>query len=123
MESFNVVVDDGSIVNDNCANDDDIFPNRFEQDHKQEEVVKEDSEIAQSEIYADKEKERVPLSRVKLNHQATHVLGNIADPMKTRQQLREEVSNFCYVSLTEPKNVKDALLDADWIIAMHEELD
>ena len=27
-----------------------------------------------------------------------------------------------YVSLIEPKNIKEALLDSDWIIAMQEEL-
>ena len=42
--------------------------------------------------------------------------------MKTRKQIREEVSHMCYVSLIEPKNIKEALLDDSWVNAMHEEL-
>lgn len=42
--------------------------------------------------------------------------------MKTRRQIRDEVTFVCYVSLVEPKNVKEALLDECWVKAMHDEL-
>ena len=45
--------------------------------------------------------------------------------MKTRRQTRNEVCNLnlYYLSLHEPKNIKDALCDEYWILAMHEELE
>ena len=42
--------------------------------------------------------------------------------VKTRDQIRNEVSNHCYISQFEPNNIKEALLDEHWIIAMQEEL-
>ncbi|KAH7856011.1 hypothetical protein Vadar_031574 [Vaccinium darrowii] len=37
-----------------------------------------------------------PSARVKLNHPTSQVIGNVTDPMKTRRQMREEVSYmFC----------------------------
>ena len=50
------------------------------------------------------------------------VIGSITAPLKTRTQVRDEVSHVCYVSVIEPKNVNDALCDDSWINAMHEEL-
>ena len=50
------------------------------------------------------------------------VIGSIIAPLKTRTQVRDEVSHVCYVSVIEPKNVNDALRDDSWINAMHDEL-
>jgi len=63
-----------------------------------------------------------PSARVKLNHPAQQVIGSVSDRMKTRRQIQDEVSHICYVSLIEPKNFKEALLDDSWVNAMHEEL-
>ena len=43
--------------------------------------------------------------------------------MVTRKRYVNHVKYVCFVSLSEPKNVKEALLDEFWIKAMHEELE
>ena len=43
--------------------------------------------------------------------------------MKTRKQVRHEVSFSCYTSSIEPKNVKEALTDKCWINAVQEEFE
>ena len=43
--------------------------------------------------------------------------------MVTRKRYVNHVKYVCFVSLCEPKNVKEALLDEFWIKAMHEELE
>ncbi|XP_028082668.1 uncharacterized protein LOC114283990 [Camellia sinensis] len=63
-----------------------------------------------------------PSGRVKLNHPMQQVIGSVLDQMKTRKQIREEVSHMCYVSLIESKNEKEALLDDNWVNAMRKEL-
>ncbi|XP_062118638.1 uncharacterized mitochondrial protein AtMg00820-like [Humulus lupulus] len=42
--------------------------------------------------------------------------------MVTRRKATNEIAQPCYVSLTEPKTVKQALEDDFWIVAMQEEL-
>ncbi|BBN67220.1 transposable element gene [Prunus dulcis] len=60
--------------------------------------------------------------QVQKDHSPSDVIGNVNDKMRTRQQVCNEVTNFCYVSFIEPKSVTDALADNDWILAMQEEL-
>ena len=55
------------------------------------------------------------------DHPLDTVIGEVTAPLKTRKQVRDEVSHVCYVSVIKPKNVKDALNDDSWINAMHEE--
>lgn len=55
-------------------------------------------------------------------HSRDTVIGPITAPLKTRTQVRDEVSHVCYVSIVEPKNDNDALCDDSWINATHDEL-
>uniref|UniRef100_UPI0033931A93 hypothetical protein n=1 Tax=Acinetobacter baumannii TaxID=470 RepID=UPI0033931A93 len=59
-------------------------------------------------------------------HQSCHSLQNILTPLNsgisTRSKLRSMCAFSAYVSLIEPKNIKEALVDSDWISAMQEEL-
>ena len=59
-------------------------------------------------------------------HQSSHSLQNLLTPLNsgisTRSKLRSMCAFSAYVSLIEPKNIKEALLDSDWIGAMQEEL-
>ena len=55
-------------------------------------------------------------------HPSTSVIGNVEDGVRTRSTLREEM-NFAFTSLIEPRKVDEALLDVQWIRAMHEELE
>ena len=67
--------------------------------------------------------QREPSSRVKLNHPADLILGNLDESMVTRRRYTNLIHFVCFVSLIEPKNVKEALGDEAWILAMQEELD
>jgi hypothetical protein len=58
--------------------------------------------------------------RVQKNHPKELIIGNPESGVMTRS--REVVSNACFVSKIELKNVKEALTDEFWIDAMHEEL-
>ena len=42
--------------------------------------------------------------------------------MRTRRATQNECLYGCFLSQVEPKNVDEALLDPDWIVAMQEEL-
>jgi hypothetical protein len=53
-------------------------------------------------------------------------LGSIIDDISRGVQIRSRLASFCehfsFVSFLEPKKIDEALLDVDWINAMHEEL-
>ncbi|KAF7151833.1 hypothetical protein RHSIM_Rhsim02G0155200 [Rhododendron simsii] len=135
MESINVVVDENPLIEtDNGANDlnellfeqamDDVpdsSSNDNDQDNEEPKDEGQDGDEEDNEQH-DKEQNLEPSARVKLNHPTSQVIGKVSDPMKTRRQTRDEVSYTCYLSLVEPKNVKEALMDECWINAMHEEL-
>ncbi|GJR14499.1 hypothetical protein Tco_0797151 [Tanacetum coccineum] len=59
------------------------------------------------------------------DHSLEEVIKNPSQPVRTRRQLETdgEMCMFALtVSRTEPKNIKDAMVDSAWIEAMHEEL-
>ncbi|KAK2419944.1 putative mitochondrial protein [Trifolium repens] len=62
-----------------------------------------------------------PSVRVQKNHPLDLVIGNPEQGITTRRT-NDVVANSCFVSLFEPKNVKEALTDEAWIEAMQEEL-
>ena len=59
-------------------------------------------------------------------HQSSHPIQNILIELESRIHTRSRVRNMCafstYLSQIFPKNIKEALGDPDWIIAMQEEL-
>ncbi|XP_061993733.1 uncharacterized protein LOC133711644 [Rosa rugosa] len=57
--------------------------------------------------------------QVQKDHSSQDIIGKVSDGLKTRSQA---TAQFGFVSLVEPKNVKEALLDDYWISAMQEEL-
>ena len=58
-----------------------------------------------------------------MNHPSELILGDPKDSMVTRKKF-SNVSRFaCFLSNIEPKNVKEALTDENWIEAMQEELE
>ena len=79
--------------------------------------------------------------QVQKDHSLSDVIGEVTEPRKTRSKVNRLVSNFVvfksflaihrlaiteithygFVSLIEPKNVKEALCDVEWINAMQEE--
>src|SRR3954469_6386311 len=57
-----------------------------------------------------------PSIRVQKDHPKELIIGDLNSGVITRS--REVVSNSCFVSKIEPKNVKEALTDEFWINAM-----
>ena len=59
-------------------------------------------------------------------HSSSHPLDNLISPLnsgiQTRSKTRNLVAFSAFISSIEPKNVKEALGDADWINSMQEEL-
>ncbi|KAL9436993.1 hypothetical protein AB3S75_022939 [Citrus x aurantiifolia] len=64
-----------------------------------------------------------PSSRVKKNRPSELILGNLDEKMVTRKMYANMVRFTCFVSLIEPKNVKEALVDEFWVKAKQEELE
>ncbi|GJV37661.1 gag-pol polyprotein [Tanacetum coccineum] len=59
------------------------------------------------------------------NHPIEQVIGNPSKSVQTRNRLRTDAELCIYaltVSLTEPKNIKEAMLDHSWIELMQDEL-
>jgi hypothetical protein len=76
-------------------------------------------------------------ARIQGNHPTSQVIGEVEEGIKTRgkrvnyrdlaglvcmKSVYHQVSSCCFVANYEPKNVKEALLDENWINAMQEEL-
>ena len=59
-----------------------------------------------------------PSSRVKKNHSFNLILGNLDEQMVTRKRYANMVRFICFVSLTERKNVNEALVEEFWVKAM-----
>ena len=64
-----------------------------------------------------------PSSRVKKNNPLDLIIGDPNKGMVIRKTCVNHVKYICFVSLCEPKNIKEAILDEFWIKSMHEELE
>ena len=62
-----------------------------------------------------------PSIRVQKNHPQELIIGNHDHEITTRRSIGV-ISNSCFVSKMEPKNVKEALTNELWIEAMQDEL-
>nr|GEY91471.1 hypothetical protein [Tanacetum cinerariifolium] len=59
------------------------------------------------------------------DHPLEQVIGNPSQSVRTRRQLESDGEMYMFtltVSRTEPKNIKEAMADSDWIESMQEEL-
>ena len=56
------------------------------------------------------------------NHPLDNIIGDISKGVTTRHSLKDLCNNMAFVSLIEPKNFKEAIIDDHWIVAMQEEL-
>ena len=55
-------------------------------------------------------------------HPLDNIIGDISKGLTTRHSLKDACNNMAFVSLIEPKNLNEAIIDEHWIIAMQEEL-
>ena len=56
------------------------------------------------------------------DHPLDTIIGDISRGVQTRSRLALFCEHFSFVSSIEPKKIEDALMDVDWVNAMHEEL-
>jgi hypothetical protein len=86
--------------------------------------------VEQDEEERDDEQEesrnQVPHPRVhqsvQRDHPVDNILGDIAKGVTTRSRVATFCEHYSFVSFLEPLKVEDALQDADWVMAMQEEL-
>ena len=64
---------------------------------------------------------RIHQSIVK-DHPVDQIVGDISKGVQTRSRIASFCEHFSFVSCMEPNRVDEALLDVDWVNAMHEEL-
>ena len=56
------------------------------------------------------------------DHTTDQIIGNPSAGVKTTSATHNECLYGCFLSQNKPKNIDEALLDPDWIVAMQEEL-
>jgi hypothetical protein len=56
------------------------------------------------------------------DHPLDTIIGDISRGIQTRSRLASFCEHFLFVSSIEPKKIEEALIDVDWVNAMHEEL-
>jgi hypothetical protein len=56
------------------------------------------------------------------DHSLDSIIGDISRGVQTRLRLASFCEHFSFVSSIKPKKTDEALLDVDWVNAMHEEL-
>ena len=55
-------------------------------------------------------------------HPLDNIISDISKGVTTRHSPKDVCNNMAFVSLIEPKNLKEFIIDEHWIIAMQEEL-
>ncbi|GJS02917.1 retrovirus-related pol polyprotein from transposon TNT 1-94 [Tanacetum coccineum] len=86
-----------------------------------------ESQIIENQIEDIKVKENEPLNKEIINikeskyHPIDRVIGKLNERI-LRSQVQNQSNFFCFVSFIEHKNIKEAIKDESWTIAMQEEL-
>jgi hypothetical protein len=112
MESINIVVDD-STKEDDVTNDVETSMNDVPKD-----VADSSANIERTETEST---DKGPSIRIQKDHPKEVIIRNLNEGIITRS--REFVSNACFISKFEPKNINEALTDEFWINVMQDELD
>jgi hypothetical protein len=61
-------------------------------------------------------------TNVTRDHPLDSIIRDISRGVQTRSRLALFFDNFSFVLFIEPKKIEEALIDVDWVNAMHEEL-
>ena len=121
MESINVVVDDLTPARKKDVEEDVRTSGDNVADAAKSGENAENSDSATDESNINQPDKR-PSIRIQKMHPKELIIGDPNRGVTTRSREIEIVSNSCFVSKIEPKNVKEALTDEFWINAMQEEL-
>ena len=122
MESINVVVDDLTPARKKDVEEDVRTSGDNVADTAKSAENTENSDSATDESNINQPDKR-PSIRIQKMHPKELIIGDPNRGVTTRSREIEIVSNSCFVSKIEPKNVKEALTDEFWINAMQEELE
>ena len=80
----------------------------------------------ESEGNSDVDREEEIIRKAGWKHQSLHPLDNLIFPqdsgIETRSKARNLVAYSTFISLNEPKSIKEALKDPDWLVYMQEKL-
>nr|GEW20456.1 retrovirus-related Pol polyprotein from transposon TNT 1-94 [Tanacetum cinerariifolium] len=110
-ESLNVKFDKSPTPETPPLEDDDVLKN--ENIERQEK----DLEIKENEPL----NKEIPNIKESKDHPLETVIGNLNEGT-LRSQVQSQSNFFCFVSTIEPKNIKEAIQDESWTMAMQEEL-
>ncbi|KAM5586525.1 hypothetical protein ABKV19_005444, partial [Rosa sericea] len=143
MESINVS------INDQCVKQEETFADTspFSVTPSQNTETEEEEQEVYDNIFEPAPTQRTGFKQVQKDHSPQDIIGNLTDGPMTRRkaavqvsssEVSEEnvllcfitenlacmniISHFGFVSIVEPKNIKAALLDDNWISAMQDEL-
>ena len=91
--------------------------------HGEDQKGKGDGNNEDSQIDKIKTNDDLPREwRASRYHPLDNIIGDISKGVTTRHSLKDICNNMAFVSMIEPKNLKEAIIDEHWIIAMQEEL-
>ncbi|GJY73514.1 retrovirus-related pol polyprotein from transposon TNT 1-94 [Tanacetum coccineum] len=110
-ESLNVKFDETPPPKSSPLVDDDILENDIIEDQDKDLEIKENEPL-------NKEISNIKSSK---DHPLETVIGNLNE-RTLRSQVQNQSNFFCFVSSVEPKNIKEAIQDESWTMAMQEEL-
>ncbi|XP_070057327.1 uncharacterized protein [Nicotiana tomentosiformis] len=96
-------------------------------DHKEIDNNHEEQEEERTTMTTNQTDEAIPTEHMRpWKHQSSHPLENTIYVPNVKVQTRSSLRNLCalttFLSQVKPKNIKEALKDLDWIIAMQDEL-
>ncbi|GJX69082.1 retrovirus-related pol polyprotein from transposon TNT 1-94 [Tanacetum coccineum] len=88
-----------------------------------EEAIKKNTKVVNNNNEEDESIEVDEIINIKesKNHPLDQVIGNL-NQRTLRSQAQTHSNLFCFISTIEPKDVKEALKDKSWVVAMQEEL-
>nr|GEU49901.1 retrovirus-related Pol polyprotein from transposon TNT 1-94 [Tanacetum cinerariifolium] len=110
-ESLNVKFNESPPPETPPLENDDVLKN------KNIEKQEKDLEIKENEPL----NKKIPNIKESKDHPLENIIGNLND-ITLRSQVQSQNNFFCFVSTIEPKNIKEAIQDKSWSMAMQEEL-
>ncbi|GJT37444.1 retrovirus-related pol polyprotein from transposon TNT 1-94 [Tanacetum coccineum] len=110
-ESLNVKFDESPPPKSSPLVDNDILENDIIENQDKDLEIKENEPL-------NKEISNIKISK---DHPLGTVIGNLNE-RTLRSHVQNQINFFCFVSSVEPKNIKEAIQDKSWTMAMKEEL-
>jgi hypothetical protein len=87
----------------------------------QQQVASSSSQLS-DQSYVTNQVQVLQPTNVVRDHPLDSIIGDISRGVQTRSRLALFYEHFLFVSSIKPKRIDEALLDVDWVNAMHEEL-